>query len=446
MTRGELNGVRVIVAGAGLAGLAAARDLEEHGAETTLVEARDRVGGRVHTIRGGLAGGQHAEAGADLIEAEQNFVLELARVHRLRPARILRRGFGFYGTDARGRCRVRNTPVSFQQASRLLEQETEDFKLAGERWDSAVAERLARTTVDDWLRQARASRDLVARIRGLRGFFLAEPEDLSLLPLIEVFASGDTPGKGEIFRLPGGNDRLPHAIARRLRGTLLLESVVRRVSQRAQGVRVTVEEASRRREIDGDFCVMAIPATTLRDVEFDPPLPQNQQRAIATLKYGSATRVLLQFERPYWRRRGALRAFGTDLPIGAVWDGSEGQRGHGILTLLAGGRAAHEVRDIIAAEGMTGVVARLGWLGKPAPLVASQVISWDDDPWSRGGYAYFDPSFDPTLREWLMRPAGRVLFAGEHTSVEGQGYMNGAVESGKRAAAEVRALRRIRPS
>jgi len=69
-----------------------------------------------------------------------------------------------------------------------------------------------------------------------------------------------------------------------------------------------------------------------------------------------------------------------------------------------------------------------------------QRLTWEDDPWWRGGYAVFDPSFDPSLRPWLARPAGRVVFAGEHTSLRWQGYMNGAIESGKRAAAEVRVL------
>ena len=73
-------------------------------------------------------------------------------------------------------------------------------------------------------------------------------------------------------------------------------------------------------------------------------------------------------------------------------------------------------------------------------LLASRMISWEDDPWSRGGYAVFDPSFDPRLRAWLARPAGRLVFAGEHTSLTSQGYMNGAIESGRRAAAEIRAL------
>ena len=69
-----------------------------------------------------------------------------------------------------------------------------------------------------------------------------------------------------------------------------------------------------------------------------------------------------------------------------------------------------------------------------------KAVTWEDDPWSRGGYAVFDPSYGPHLRAWLARPAGRIVFAGEHTSLRWQGYMNGAIESGKRAAAEVRAL------
>jgi monoamine oxidase len=88
-----------------------------------------------------------------------------------------------------------------------------------------------------------------------------------------------------------------------------------------------------------------------------------------------------------------------------------------------------------------GLVERLDWLGsRSATLLHSRLITWEDDPWTRGGYAYFDPGFDPSLRDWLARPHGRVLFAGEHTSINWQGYMNGAVESGLRAAAEISAL------
>jgi len=86
-------------------------------------------------------------------------------------------------------------------------------------------------------------------------------------------------------------------------------------------------------------------------------------------------------------------------------------------------------------------VRELEWLGTArTPLLAHRVVTWEDDEWARGGYAYFDAGYDPALRHWLSRPCGRILFAGEHTSMRWQGYMNGAVESGLRAAAEVRAL------
>src|ERR1043165_4429917 len=109
----DLRGGRVIVGGAGLAGLAAARELGARGAAVTVVEARARVGGRVWTLRDQFAARQHAEAGGDLIEAEQEHVLALAKALGLELTRILRRGFGFYGPAPRGQRRVYNGMASF---------------------------------------------------------------------------------------------------------------------------------------------------------------------------------------------------------------------------------------------------------------------------------------------------------------------------------------------
>ncbi len=438
----ELNRTRVVVAGAGLAGLAAARELEGDGATVTIVEARDRIGGRVHTIRQGFSAGQHAEAGADLIEAEQQHVRELASSLNLETTRILRNGWGFYGESRTGRRRrSADAPDAFERAARQLKREIHDYQLAGGSWNSAVAGALGRTSVAQWLDAIRADPSLAGAMRGLRGFFLADPEDLSLLVLVDQFASGKTPGEGHVFRIRGGNDQLPRAMAAALHGEIRLNSVVRRIHQRAEEVTLAIEHRGSHQEVHADFCVVALPATTLRDVRFEPALEPDQGRAIASLQYGPATRMLLQFAKPFWRARGRKRAFGTDLPTGAVWDGSEDQRGPAaILSLLAGGRASGALQQIITSEGEAGVVRRLSWLGRPAPLVATYTAAWERDEWSRGGYAVFGPDFDPSWRAWLSRPAGRVLFAGEHTSEQWQGYMNGAIESGRRAAAEVRAL------
>jgi monoamine oxidase len=439
-----LSGTSVIVAGAGLAGLTAARALDADGARVTVIEARDRVGGRVLTIRDGFADRQHAEAGADLIEESQTEVFDLARALRLKTVRILRTGWGFHRANQRGRQTVHRAPSTFERAARLLQREIEDYRTAGQRWDSAVGLALGRESVADWCARVNGDQALAAGLRGLRGFFLADPEDLSLLPLVEQFASDGPPGADGMFRLHGGTDRLPAAIAKALESPVRLNTVLRRVSQDNREVRASIDERGTLREISADFLVIAMPATTVRDVAFDPSLPDEQHRAIATLRYGPATRLLMQFGQRFWRRPHRPRAFGTDSPIGAVWDANEEQRGAaGILALLAGGRASAELQAILAREGDVGMRDRLAWLGRPSRLIASHSTTWESDPWSRGGYAVFDPQFDPRLRSWLSRPAGRILFAGEHTSDRAQGYMSGAIESGRRAAVEVAALARL---
>jgi len=442
MPHRDLAGTSVVVAGAGLAGLSAARALETRGAAVTVIEARDRVGGRVWTVRKPFAARQHAEAGGDLIEGGQEHALALARELGLQTVPILRHGFGFYATNGRGK-RAQPGLGRIFSAARLLREEIRDFKLAEQRWDSPVATRLGRVSVASWLERVKAPREVRAGMRGFRGFFLADPEDLSLLPLVEQFAEWGAPGGEGMFRIAGGNDRLATGIARRLRGALLLRTVVRRIVRSETGVAVTIESLGQpHTEIHADYLVCALPASTARGVIFEPALPDAQYDAIAHLRYGCATKLLLQFDQRFWRKRGRPLAFGTDAPIGAFWDGNEQQSGpNGILTFLAGGSASATLQEILRNEGERGVVERIGWLGRPARLIASQTIVWDHDPWARGGYAYFDPGFDPLWRAWLARPAGRLVFAGEHTSVKYQGYMNGAIETGLRAAAEIAALR-----
>jgi monoamine oxidase len=439
-----MRGTSVLIAGAGLAGLTAARELTKKGAAVTVVDARDRVGGRVFTFRDPFLHGEHAEAGADLIDESQTEICKLIAAVGLRTAKILPGGFKAIREATDGR-RVTVTR-GWKDLSKRLQAEVRAFCVSEQRWDGAVAESLARETIAQWLDRNRAPKAIRDVAVGLRGFFLADVDEVSLIMLADQFADGGAPGSERMFRIKGGNDRLPAALAKALGSKVRLGTILRRVTHTRAGVTAALESNDRIDEARFDFLICAMPATTLRNVLFDPPLPEPQRHAISIIKYGAATKTALQFNRASWRTRGMPRAFGTALPIGAVWDGSEDHKGK-ILTLLAGGGASAATQEMLAADGPSGLVRELSWMNlKNSELTAWASMSWEHERWSGGGYAFFDPQFPPSLRYALARPFDRIFFAGEHTSLRWQGYMNGAVETGLRAAEEVAVSLRAAPA
>jgi monoamine oxidase len=445
VTSRTLGGVRVLVAGAGLAGLAAARDLMLSGADVTVVDGRHCVGGRVQTIRDAFVAGQHAEAGGDLIDESQAEIRQLAQELGLKLTGILRGGFGYVRSDPGGRTRIapHSGTSGWDRLGAALSPLIRAYRLAEQRWDSPVTADLARRSVAEWLDEVKADAELRAIASGMRGFFLADPEELSLLAFVDQFASTDEPG-WKLYRIEGGNDRLATSLAATLGDRVKLNTEVVAVSHRGREVRVSIKNGRTVSQITRDYLVLAMPATLLRRVPISPALPPQQHDAIARLKYGRGTKTLVQFARRFWRVTGRPRAFGSSLPFGAVWDANEEQRGRpGILSLLAGGGASGLTQSIIAKGGLAALVSALDWMGaRNIEVLKTHQTVWEADPWVRGGYAFFDPSYDSALRLWLPRPFGRLFFAGEHTSMRWQGYMNGAIESGRRAAAEVEATHR----
>ena len=181
------------------------------GATVTVIDVRDRVGGRVWTIRDGFAEGQHAEAGGDMIDEEQHEIRDLAAELGLKLTRILKGGFGYVRADQAGRAKIvaRNAQTRLGAAGRAsCAGSAGPTRLAERRWDSPITADLARRSVAAWLDQVKADADLRATATGLRGFFLADPDELSLIALVDQFAESDAPAPGAMYRIEGGNDRL----------------------------------------------------------------------------------------------------------------------------------------------------------------------------------------------------------------------------------------------
>ena len=432
----SVHGFRVAIAGTGLAGLSAACELARAGAAITLLDARSYTGGRVRTIRE-FAAQQHGELGGEFIDGDQKEIIDLCRRFDLPLRRILRSGFTHRFRDAGGTYHVGRT-AAWDALRDCLSPLMRRYKLARGDSSSEAVREMATMSLSGWMRQSNAPADVHHIANALRGFFLADPSEISVLPVVEQLAKGGAPSQAEFYRIEGGNDRLVDALRRAAGGRLLLEHVIRSVANALDRIVITVTDASGlTQQIETDYLVMTLPASTLRHVDIQPPLADDQRRAIERVAYGRATKVLLQSSIKLFDKRRA-RAFATDDCLGAFWDASEEQGAKAsIVSFLAGGSASSCLRDKAASGGQP-LLSDLCWLGLDrSPVTAVHIGDWTADPWVRGGYAFLDPGFDPAWRAVLARRAGRIVFAGEHTSERWQGYMNGAVETGQRAAREL---------
>jgi monoamine oxidase len=451
--------LKVIVAGAGLAGLAAAYELVSWGHDVTVFEARTRPGGRVYTLRSPFSDGLTAEAGAiDFTSAYRNvqhyvkhFNLaatspqddKLSTVFYLRGKRIL------FPSRTKPDWPYNLTPEEkkldfvgiFEKylgsAAKELGDPTDPS------FDISRFKRFDQATVADFMKGQGASDEAVEFLSHMVSVGYGWSTGSALHRLASDFALFLL-GGGSQFCLDGGTDMLPRAFARSLRDRIWYGAPVTRIVQEGAKVRAVFRQGGAEQTLVADRLICAAPCPAVRRIEFSPGLPARKRQIMEQLEYTPVTRIFVQVRRRFWTAAGETGRGSTDLPIKLVTEqpicrpADQGPRS--ILESHIRGPEAVPVgaMDVdkqiaFAAENLEKVHPGFGRY-----VEGGATVSWHDDPWAGGGYPWWKPG---QLTEWmpeLAKAEGRVHFAGEHTSQLGR-TMEGALISGNRAAREVHA-------
>jgi monoamine oxidase len=456
MLRRVLGGSRasdVIVVGAGLAGLYAARELAAHGKQVIVLEARARVGGRTlgHALQGDTI-----DLGAQWVGPTQRRVLALARELGVATFPQYHAGAKVLSLNGR-RSTYRNTIPGLPLRSLL------DLQLALTRIDwmarqvpldrPALARRAAewdRLTVADWFDRKVRQADARAVLTGaVRAVFAAEPGEISLLFfLFYVHSGGGMMSLVEIKRgaqqdrLLGGAQQLALGLAEQLGDRVRLGRPVTAISHDARGVAITAGGATFRAQA----AIVAIPPALASQIRYSPALPTERYQLARAMPMGKVIKCVAAYERPFWRAAGySGEALSDAGPAQLVFDDSPNDGQHGALVAFILGAAAREWSARGRAARSRAVCDQLAGLFGPqaAQPLAYVDQDWAAEPWSKGCYVGILPpgaltSYGAALRE----PIGPIHWAGTETAQLWNGYMDGAIESGERAAREV--LRQLR--
>jgi monoamine oxidase len=439
----------VIVVGAGLAGLTAARQVRLAGYSVLVIEARDRVGGRVLNHR--LAGGHVADLGGQFVGPTQRHILALAADLGVATQAIFTRGrtvLEIGGRRYRYRAVPGLSPLQLAGAGRaVFALDRMARRIPPEApWRAAGATAADARTLADWARRnagTRLGRFAIGAFS--QGVLACEPGEVSLLHALFYLRSAggfrqltETTGAAQQDRFAGGSQLIAIRMAEQLGpGSLRLgapagwiEHGPSRVTVHAGGLAAT-----------GRRAVVAIPPALAGRIGYDPPLPADRDQLTQAAPMGSVIKCLAVYDEPFWRAAGYNGQATSDGPGARVTFDTGPPAGRpGILLGFVTGSEARRLARADPAQRRADVLASFRRYFGPAAGGPAEYIEhdWTADQWTRGCYgAHFPPGtwtqFGPALR----RPVGVLHWAGTETATGWSGYMDGAVQSGQRAAAEV---------
>lgn len=438
----------VAIVGGGIAGLTASYQLSKAGIENTVYEASGRVGGRVLTVPDAVVEGAHVDFGAEFIDSVHTDLLEMANEFGVEVADLTQDNLTSKAYFFEGKMRSEEDIVEALQP--FAEQLTKDIQRIpadihyskaeafGDLDAQSVTSYLKGIGMEGWL-----LRFFEMAMEGEYAMNASEQSAINLLIMLAIPFEYDAHyhllgNYHEVFKFKGGSQSFIDALSKRTEKQIKLGHRLKAISMKDERPMLTFEFDGSEKTIEADYLILAIPFTVLRDVHREFKFPERKEKWIAEAGMGNAVKLAMGFQKRVWREAGYQGYTFSDATNVVFWDSAQMvPTGSGSLTFAGGGATAVELSEGSYEAVKTRLLPEVEKIFPGISEAYNNQISrfpWAAYPFSKGSYTCYKVGQWSAFAGVEAEPFGKILFAGEHCSLKHQGFMNGAVETGRQAA------------